>query len=371
MVCDETELALLALPADMNCLVAEPCTPVIPKDAAIIAAQHRIIRFKGCLMIEMHEPYAHFISLTREHFTRIAHQLLGWARPSHMNGVFAHLRYTAQDLSANDHLLLFGNLADTKADLTVWDMDTLVVRSDVLPQDCVQRSPYSMKRHDNGSLPFIMQLSGNEQSLYDDIMQSLAPLTMAQKPDGVIWWIGDGTNSKSMLMDALFSIFPDQLSSLTVKQLVGGRSNTPLLNGMLGNIAKDDNGQVKDVELYRTISKHHDFNVHKYHSQDGLEVQGNVHHIFSADNAPTFTKKSWSTQWRTFTVPFNEQNESNLPYTFTPEMFGQLIAEMCVYANHIKRQGYRYEWSATTLAAKNRKLDIAPSRPSSILAGRW
>ena len=362
MVCDETELALLALPPDMSCLVVETRTPVITKDAAIIAAQYRIIRFKGCVMIEVHEPYAHFIPLTREHFTQIAYRLLGWTRPSHMNSVFTHLSYTAQDLSANDHLLLLGNLADTKADLTVWDMDRLEVRSDVLPQDCVRRSPYSMKRHGSEPVQFIMQLAGGDQGVYDDIMQSLAPLVMAKKPEGIIWWIGDDVNGKSVLMDALYHIFPDQLASITNKRLAGGRV-TRYLNGNLGNVVDSDSGQVEDVHIYRSLAKHQSFNIHQYHSQNGLEIQGNIHHIFSAHKAPRFSRKSWSTHWRTFTVPFSQKIEGNPTRTLADEFFGQLIAEMCSYANRIKLQGYRYEWSATTLNTKddNRAIETSKS----------
>jgi hypothetical protein len=351
VVCDETELALLALPADMSCLVAETLSSDIAANAAIIAAQHRIIRFKGRTLIGVYEPYSHFISLTKEHFEQIARPLLGSVRQSHLNGVFAHLSYTAQDLSANDRLLLFGNLANTKATLTVWDMDTLEVRSDIAPEDCVHRSPYTMKMNVSLPIPFIMQLACGDSGVYDDIMQSLAPLVMALKPEGIIWWIGEGVDGKSALMDALHRLFPDQLASITNKRLAGGRV-TRTLNGNLGNIVNADNGQVADVHIYRSLAKHQNFSVHNYHRQDGLEVQSNIHHIFAAANAPRFSRKSWSTQWRTFTIPFSQQIESDLTHFLTDEFSGQLIAEMCRYAQIIKQQGYRYEWSGS--ASPNR-----------------
>jgi hypothetical protein len=360
MVCDETELALLALPADMNCLVVESRTRVVAKDAATFAAQYRIIRFRGCVMIEVRKPYSHFIPLTKEHFTQIAYRLLGWARQSHLNGVFVHLYYTAQDLSDNDHLVLFGNLADTKADLTVWDMDTLEVRSDIAPEDCVRRSPYSMKRRGDTPISFIMQLAGGDSGVYGDIMQSLAPLIMSLKPEGIIWWTGDGVGGKSALMDALRQLLPDQLARITNKRLAGGRV-TRTLNGHLGNIVDGDNGQVTDVHIYRSLAKHQSFNVHNYHRQDGLEIQANTHHIFAADNAPCFSRKSWSTQWRTFAIPFNQQMESNLARIITDEFFGQLIAEMCRYAQIIKKQGYCYEWSGVAHAERTKPIPTMPA----------
>jgi hypothetical protein len=359
MVCDKTELALLALPADMNCLVAEPRTRVIAKDADIIAAQHRIVLFKGSVMIEVPEPYSHFILLTKEHFERIAHPLLGWVKQLHLNGVFAHLAYTAKDLSDNDHLALFGNLVDTKADLTVWDMDKLEVRSDIAPEDCVRRSPYSMKRRGN-PIPFIMQLAGSDNCVYDDIMQSLAPLVMALKPEGIIWWTGDGVDGKSALMDALHQLFPDQLASITNKRLAGGRV-TRTLNGNLGNIVDGDNGQVADIHIYRSLAKHQSFNVHNYHRQDGLEIQSNIHHIFAAADAPRFSSKSWSTQWRTFAIPFNQQIGCSQAHIFTDEFFGQLIAEMCRYAQRIKMHGYRYNWSGAASAERTKPIPAVPA----------
>lgn len=102
MICDKTELALLALPADMNCLVVETRTPVIAQGAAIIAAKYRIIRFKGRAMIEVHEHYSHFVPLTREHFTQIARSLLGWIKQSHLNDVFEHVIEAAQSQMAGE-----------------------------------------------------------------------------------------------------------------------------------------------------------------------------------------------------------------------------------------------------------------------------
>jgi len=279
-----------------------------------------------------------------------------------MNDVFAFLGNTAEDLSGNDHLIAFGleeasdnGFYHESALTVVWDMDALEMRSDQKPTDCIWRSPYGKISAGGKRLKFIMDLANNDEGVYDDIMQSLAPLVMARKPDGVIWWIGDGANGKSTLMDAIYKIFPGQLSSLTVKRLVDGR-DTPSLNGTLGNIVKESSeGRVEDTEIYKAIGTHENFRVHKFHSQDDIEIQGNLHHIFSANTIPSFNDKGFSARRRTFIVPFTNRFDSDPTFeqkTFTPEMFGQLITEMCKYAIRLRAQGYRYKWSAQTLSAK-------------------
>jgi phage/plasmid-associated DNA primase len=191
--------------------------------------------------------------------------------------------------------------------------------------------------------------------VYDDIMQSLAPLVMDQKPDGVIWWVGNGANGKSTLMEAIYRIFPGQLSSLTVKSLTDGR-DTPRLNGTLANVVKESSeGRIDDTEIYKAVGTHEDFTIHKFHSQDTMTIRGNLHHIFSGNAVPTFNDKGWSARRRTFIVPFVQRFHSDPNFearTFTPELFADLVAEMCRYAVRLRDQGLRYKWSAATLAAK-------------------
>jgi hypothetical protein len=252
--------------------------------------------------------------------------------------------------------VLFGNLADGATGLTVWDMDTLEGRSDIAPADCVRRSPYSMQRSPSAQperpIPFILSLAGGDIGLYSDILQSLAPLIMRQKPVGVIWLVGSDAHGKAALLDALNKLFPDQLSALTVKQMIGGRSNTLQLNGMLGNVAEDSDSQVTDLEIYKSIGTHENFHVRKYHCQHGAEVQGNVHHIFLANNAPTFSRRGQSVEWRTQVIPISQRFDSQQAYSLTDSLFGQLISEMCRYSVQLRYQGYHYEWSSATLATQ-------------------
>lgn len=339
---------------------AEAPTSVVAQGAARVAGAHRIVRFRGRAMVLAEAPYPHFVPLHKDNFDKIAYPELGGISRSKMGDIFAYLANTVEDLTQNDRYILFGTGRGDPEDgspslqPSVWDMETLRFRDDVPPDSAVWRSPYQLIDAEE-PVPFIMSLAGGDQGVYDDIMQSLAPLVMGKKPDGVIWWIGDGANGKSTLMDAIYHIFPGQLSSITVKRLVDGR-DTPSLNGTLANVVKESSeGRVEDTEIYKSLGTHENFRVHKFHTQDDVEIAGNVHHIFSANMIPTFNDKGWSARRRTFIIPFRQRFESDPAFeekTFTDEMFGRLIAEMCRYAAILKLQGYRYKWSASTLAAK-------------------
>jgi hypothetical protein len=357
MTIDETERDLLALPAFLKNPFMVPAATTINGGADKILKHHRIIRFNRRFMIEVSEPYPHFVTLDKDRFDHIAYRLLSGSTRTYVNEVYACLRATVEDLSHNDRFILFGNLADTKAHLTVWDMDKLEARSDILPCDCVRRSPYAVRsvpimgKHNR--IELIMQIAGNDPDLYDDIMQSLAPLVMAKKPDGVIWWV-DTNPGNSMLVDTLRKIFPAQLTAITPKRLTGGRLNY-LLNTVIGNVvAEECELRLDDVGTCKLIGKHEDYFRHKFHTQDGQTINGNVHHIFSVSDVASISNRWLGRCGQIYAIPFSEQagvGQARMP---TNELYGQLIAELCKYAVKIRRQGYRYEWSATTLEANAR-----------------
>lgn len=344
-----------------------PKSSIVSANAKTVGEYVQVSRFRGRPMVLVLKPYPHYTPLHREAFDRIAYPILGGVSRSRMSDVFAYLGNTAQDLTANEGRILFGVAvadvvieADTdlehfvKNKPRVWSSDDLSWEPIGSEDQCIWRSPYAPMPV-TAPIPFIMSLAGGSQGKYDDIMQSLAPLVMTKKPDGVMWWIGDGANGKSTLMDALYKIFPGQLSSINVKRLTDGR-DTPSLNGTLANIVKESSeGRIEDTEIYKSIGTHENFRVHKFHSQDDIEIRGNLHHIFSANSIPSFNDKGYSARRRTFIIPFTERFDSDPNFeekTFTPTMFGQLITEMCNYAQRIKDQGYRFKWSADTLAAK-------------------
>ena len=338
---------------------------VVEAGALAITNQHKMITFRNRLMWRSGDGFPHFIPLSKELFDRVGYPIMGGVPRSRMADMYAYLPAVVDDFTPNEHLILFGledwsdgTYADNGyyfegAESQVWDAASLSW-SDIPLDQAVWRSPYAPIKPDK-PIKFIMDLANNDAGLYDDIMQSIAPMVMNRKPDGVIWWVGDGANGKSTLMDALYRIFPGQLASLTVKTLTEGK-DTPFLNGNLANVVKESSeGRVDDTEIYKAIGTHENFMVHKFHSQDTITVRGNMHHIFSANSIPTFNDKGYSARRRTFIVPFTAQFESDPLFeekTFTPELFGQLIYEMCRYAKRLHEQGYRYKWSAQTTAAK-------------------
>ena len=320
---------------------------------------YRIISFNNRPMILDEVRYPHYVPLTKERFDRMAHNMLNGPTRSRVSDVFANVINTAPDLSHNSHLILFGQremVLDQECRAVVWDSRALAVIG-YTPEDCVWRSPFPQLKpaEDTEPIEFIMQLAGGDEGLYDDIMQSLAPMIMDRKPDGVIWWIGAGANGKSTLMDALYLLFPGQLSSLTIKKITDER-DTPNLNGNLANIVKESSeGRIDDTEKYKSIGTHEDLTVHRFHSQEPLTVKGNMHHIFSGNLIPVFNDKGYSARRRTYIIPFTQEFVSDPTFeerTFTPEFFSHLIAEMCKYAVRLRDQGYRYKWSDKTTGAK-------------------
>lgn len=325
---------------------------VVSINAAQVASMVRVARFRGRPMVMVDKPHPHFVPLHKEMFDRIAYPILGGVSRSRMADVFAYLGNTAEDLTVNDRYILFGAPHDKNS--RVWDMNNLEFVDDVDHDQAIWRSPHAPMETTEPE-PFVLSLAGGDRELYADIMQSLAPMVMGKKPDGVIWWVGDGANGKSTLMDAIYRIFPGQLSSLNVKRLTDGR-DTPSLNGTLANIVKESSeGRIDDTEIYKSIGTHENFRVHKFHSQDDIEIRGNIHHIFSANSVPGFNDKGYSARRRTFIVPFGQRFDSDPDFenrTFTKDLFGHLISEICAYATKLAAQGYRYKWSAATLAAK-------------------
>jgi hypothetical protein len=353
-------------------VIDEQKQTAIAAKAKVITSDVVMIRFKNRPMVEDYTGFPHFVPLHKERFDKEAYLRLGGIPRSQVSDVYAYVCSTVEDFTNSQHLIGFGvpiEHVEIEADTdlvalhsrkpTVWDMRELRYDIGLTINDTVWRSPYCVVSNGDGKdhqrIPFIMQLAGDDEGLYDDIMQSIAPIIMDQKPDGVVWWVGSGANGKSTLMDAIYRIFPGQLASITVRRLVDGR-DTPSLNGTLANIVKESSeGRVDDTETYKALGTHENFRVHKFHSQDDIEINGNIHTIFSANTIPIFNDKGYSARRRTFIIPFNQQFKSDPEFeknTFTPEFFGRLISEMCRYAKQIERQGYQYKWSAATRAAK-------------------
>lgn len=350
MIPDQVERNLLVLPTLLKYPYAELIGNTIEKGVSAVLSHYRIIRFNNRLMVEVDDPYVHFQQIDKN-------QLVGLIRPlipnnvslSRINDIVACISNIVQDLSVNSQFVLFGKIGDKRTQTTVWDMDSLRTRNDVSPNDCVWRSPYVVPTDRTHKPDLVMKLAGGDQELYSDIIQSLAPLLMNCKPLGNIWWAGTDP-IKRLLQEALHLIFPAQLTAITPKRLTAGRL-TYLLNNVIGNVVAEECGlRVEDFETCKLIGKREDFFVHKFHSQDGLTINGNVHHIFSVSDIASISNRHNGRCGQTFVVPFNEQINADRTQTISSEFCGQLITEMCRYALRIKQQGYQYEWSNGTLA---------------------
>lgn len=324
---------------------------VVVRNAEVVTSRERIIQFNGRAMVLQRlevdgRSFEQYVPLHKDTFERIAYPLLGGVSRSRIADVFAYVINTAPDYSELSHLVLIGDW--------VWDTRALEWVSGADENSVVWRCPYQIVEKE-GPVPFVMDLAGGDEGHYNDIIQSMAGLLSWQKPDGVIWWVGDGANGKSSLMEALYRLFPGQLASLTVKRLTDER-DTPMLNGHLANIVKESSeGRIEDTQVYKSIGTHEDFRVHKFHSQESMVIRGNMHHIFSANQIPSFNDKGYSARRRTFIIPFEMKFKSDPEFndrTFTPETLGHLLSEILRATVEIRERGYRYKFSKITEAAK-------------------
>lgn len=336
--------------------------PIKQVMAEKLEATVRIVRFKGATVIEETDKKgnARWVDLTSDKFAEVCYKKFGAGlNKTRINDLEHLFRTSSPDMSHLDSFIAFGG--------KVWDMKKLDWTNEVPAEDCIYRVKYTPPDGDfsetkvtrkDGRLKFIMELAMHDEGVYDDIMQSVAPIIMHKKPTGVIWYLGGGANGKSTLVHLLYKIFGPYLTELTVKQLEDER-DTPQLNGKLANVCKESSeGFVEDTRTYKSIGTHENFSVHKFHSQDMVEIEGNVHHIFSANNIPTFGDKSYGARRRTLVIPFNNRfkpDETFEDRTFTTQFVDAFITEMIKYAVMLKKeQKYEYKFSNTTMAMKEK-----------------
>lgn len=326
---------------------------VVVSRSLSIFAEHAVVRFYGkpLVLVESAHPFKegatfrHYVHLSKERFEGIAYRTLGGLTRAQLSDVFAYVISMAPDVSGYGHLFLLGD--------RVWDSRSLAfVDSD--PEAVVWRSPYAPTPAD-GPVGFLLDAAKGDRGVYEDMLQSMAAILMEKKPYGVFWWVGDGANGKSSLMEALYRLFPSQLCSLTVRTLTDGR-DTPALNGHLANVVKESSeGKVEDTQIYKSIGTHEDFQIHKFHSQESMTIRGNMHHIFSANQVPTFNDKGFSARRRTFIIPFRARFSGDPTFeerTFTPEVLGNLLAELLRVAVEVASRDYCYKFSQITEGAK-------------------
>lgn len=324
------------------------------KQAAAIHQKYRIVRFRGAVLYRANDGWE---PLSYDEFARIAYQVHGAGLRQTQIKDLQHLFFTSSDdLTKYAHYIAM-------PDGRVWDMKKLKFTEEVAHEDCIYTTAIN-PGEGNSHRKWLEEVTLGDKTLADDIIQALAPVFMAKKPFGVFWFLGNGANGKSTTLKALYAMFGSEapythnrwFSQLTVKQIEDER-DTPMINGKLGNICLESNdGHVKDTGGYKNLAEHSTFNVHKFNSQDGTIIDGNIHTIFNANNIPTFADKTQGVRRRTFTIPFKAAFPQD--NTFDEKLFAQedflpdLLGEILRTTVKLRKNGYSYDFSQSTLKAK-------------------
>ena len=324
------------------------------KQAKAITAKYRIVRFRGAVLYRADEGWE---PLSSDEFARICYTVHGAGIRQTQIKDLQHLFFSSSDdLTKYAHYIAM-------PDGRVWDMKKLQFSDDVAPEDCVYTTSVIPGEGDSHR-KWLEQVTLGDKTLADDIIKALAPVFMYKKPFGVFWFLGNGANGKSTTLKALYAMFGSEapyshnrwFSQLTVKQIEDER-DTPMINGKLGNICLESNdGHVKDTGGYKNLAEHSVYNVHRFNNQDGIQIDGNVHTIFNANNIPTFADKTQGVRRRTFTIPFRASFEQNNTFDeklfakkdFLPDLLGEILRTTVA----IKKNKYSYDFSQQTLDAK-------------------
>lgn len=324
------------------------------EQVAKLNMRYRIVRFRGTILYADSNGWE---TLFSDEFARICYATLGaGVRQTQIKDLQHYFFTNSEDLTKYAYYIAM-------PDGRVWDMEKLKFTTDISNDDCVYTT--AINPGDGMShREWLEEVTSGDTGLADDIIQALAPIFMAKKPFGVFWFLGNGANGKSTTLKALYAIFGSDapyshnrwFSQLTVKQIEDER-DTPMVNGRLGNVCLESNdGHIKDTGGYKNLAEHSTFNVHKFNSQDGVMVDGNVHTIFNANNIPTFADKTQGVRRRTFTIPFRasfpQDNTFDERLFARPGFLSDLLGEILRTTVKIKDNGYSYSFSEQTIKAK-------------------
>lgn len=324
------------------------------RQAKAITQKYRIVRFRGAVL---YRANAGWEPLSYDEFARICYDVHGAGIRQTQVKDLQHLFFTSSDdLTQYAHYIAM-------PDGRVWNMKKLKFTEDVSHEDCVYTT--SISPSDGSShRKWLEEIALGDKGLADDIIKAIAPVFMHKKPFGIFWFLGNGANGKSTALKSLYAIFGSEppythnrwFSQLTVKQIEDER-DTPMINGKLGNVCLESNdGHVKDTGGYKNLAEHSTFNVHKFNSQDGTVVDGNVHTIFNANNIPTFADKTQGVRRRTFTIPFKasfaQDNTFDEKLFAKEEFLSDLLGEILATTVKLRKAGYSYDFSDQTLKAK-------------------
>ncbi len=305
----------------------------------------KFIQFKGLGL--MSAPGTNgYIPLRSDDFSRLAYKRFAGISKNGIEDLLHAMRVTAPDRSDLEKFVCFYD--------QIWDMEKLEFTDSTL--EWVYASKTKPVGRKDLAWKFLVQLAMGDEALAKDYLQAMAPMFMLRKPTGVVWFIGSGSNGKSSLINALYRIIGQYFTSMTTSAIEDGR-DTPRLNGVLGNICRESSeSRVEDTERYKAIGTHEPFTIHKFHSQETVEVTTNFHTIFNANNIPVFSDKTRGARRRTLILPFPAQFKDDPGFddrTFTPEFLAGLVELILEETHVIRDNGYRYKWSDATLKAKD------------------
>lgn len=309
-----------------------------------LTEHHRFANFHNQTLYQPTND-APYLPLTSTVLARLIYQHFPFATTAQIRELEHKVRNDSQDQSSLDHLIGFPH--------ATWNTKTLKFED---KQDTILRSPIEPSpEHAPAVQKYLLQLAAGDQLLAQDYLQALAPLFMYTKPTGVIWFVGNGANGKSALINAIYRIIGHHLTSLTVSAIEDGR-DTLLLNGVLGNICRESSeGRIEDSERYKAIGTHENFRVHKFNSQEMVEIKTNFHTVFNANNIPIFSDKTEGARRRTLVVPFPARFKDDPNFeakTFTPDFLGGLL-HLILEATHLIQKNYtQYSFSPATIGAK-------------------
>jgi phage/plasmid-associated DNA primase len=311
-----------------------------------MAVKNHIIRFKGGSYVSNDTPQR-WQTLDSDEFARRCYSSIGvGVDKSRIKDVEHYFTVASPDHSHLARYIAIGS--------EVWDRQKLEFTDEIANEDCVYRSIYPATEGD-AHKQFILDLACGDEGVADDIMQAIAPIFMDKKPTGVIWFLGGGANGKSSLISLVYRIFGGFLSDLTLTQIEDER-DAPALNGKIANICPESSdAPIRDVRTYKAISTHENFSVHKFNSQEMVQIDADLHYIFNTNKIPTFSDKGHSTRRRTLVVPFNNTfplDETFENKTFTDEFISNFVNDLLTHTNIIKDNGFRYAWSTKTEQAK-------------------
>lgn len=336
---------------DNEVTIVPPETPENKSNAKqkryeILIANNKFFTFKGQLYRNNDLG-----RIDSDEFARICYQLLDMPKTQDIKELHHVVRLMSEDITekAGNKVLL--------GDYSVWEMNTLEQRP-MEDDELIVYSTDVTPSVDNIDAPrkFLLDLAKGDEDLVEDYLQALAPLFMSKRPTGVIWFIGDGANGKSSLIDAIYRIIGEFLTSVTTNALEDGR-DTLKLNAILGNLVRESSEvRVNDTERYKALGTHEPFDVHKFHSQEGFTVDSDFHTIFNANNIPTFADKTDGTRRRTIIVPFPNKfavDEEFNDRTFTAKFLSGLLWLILEKAKFLKDNHYHYQFSPATQTAKS------------------